>query len=160
MAESTFLAQVWARARPAVGTTVRQELGAIRELDLGRFDAAVGGSVEEDITGLAAPLYLSSVLAWGAGPAEADLLPDGNAADPFSGVDLAGLRLMGGGQALRFHRDPSPGVAMWVEVTVADVELKDTASGSLLVLTLDRRYLDADGLLVECREKFLGREEA
>lgn len=160
MPESNLLEQVWSQARSAIGTTVRHDLGSIRELDLARFDAAVCGSAADDISGLAAPLYLSSVLAWGGGPAERDLLPDGNAPDPFSGVDLAGLRLMGGGQELRFHRDPNPGVPMWVEVTVADVELKSATAGLLLVLTLDRKYQDADGLLVECREKFLGREEA
>jgi hypothetical protein len=152
--------RVFDAARQAVGTTSRTELGEIRELDFGRFDAAVSGSVSDDIAGLASPMHLSSVLAWGSGPRETDLLPDGNAPDPFSGVDVAGLRLMGGGQELVFHRDLRPGVPVALEVTIADAELKEGKSGQLLVLTVERRYYDAEGLLTECRERFLGREEA
>lgn len=142
-----------------VGAATRTELGSIRELDLARFDTAVGGSIADDVAGLAAQMYLTSVLGWGGGPAESELLPDGNAPDPFAGVDLAGLRLMGGGQQLRFHREPRVGVPIWVDVTVAGVELKQTGSGPLLVLTVRRDYSDAEGLLVECREQFLGRAE-
>lgn len=152
--------RIWARARQAVGTVVRTELGPVHELDLARFDTAVCGSVEGDIGGLATPLYLSSVLAWSAGPAEKELLPDGNAPDPFSGIDLAGLRLMGGGQELVLHGELRAGVPVSLEVTIADVELKSSRTGSLLVLTVERRYSDPDGLLVECTERFLGREEA
>ncbi|MFT4286989.1 MaoC family dehydratase N-terminal domain-containing protein [Nocardioides sp.] len=155
----SLIERVWAGARDAVGRTTHVELGAVRELDLDRFDAAVSGGVPDDIAGLASPLFLSSVLAWGGGPAERDLLPDGNAADPFSGVDLAGLRLMGGGQELTFHRDVVAGVPLRLEVRIAEVELKETRSGRLLVLTVERRYLDDQGLLTECRERFLGREE-
>ncbi|MFC9978399.1 MaoC family dehydratase N-terminal domain-containing protein [Gordonia sp. NPDC127522] len=155
---STLIEKVFASASAVVGEVSRIELGTVRELDLQRFDVAVSGSLDGLTTGLSRQLYLSSVLAWSDGPAESDLLPDGNAADPFSGFDVAGLRLMAGGQDLTFHRDLTPGSSVTLDVKLADAQLKDTKSGRLLVLRVERVYSDSDGLLTECRETFLGRE--
>lgn len=150
--------QVHAAASAAVGTSTRTELDAVHVRDLARYDVAVTGSLPDHSGDLATPLYLTSVLAWGAGPEEADLLPDGNAADPFAGFDVAGLRLMGGGQQLTFHRDLEPGRPITLEVALASADLKEVGSGRLLVLVVNRRYTDDQGLLVECKETFLGRE--
>jgi hydroxyacyl-ACP dehydratase HTD2-like protein with hotdog domain len=158
MTPATQLTDVHASALAAVGTTTRTEVAPITARDLGRFDVAVTGSLPGHAGDLSRPLFLTSVLAWGEGPEETDLLPDGNAADPFAGFDVAGLRLMGGGQELRFHRDLEPGVPVTVDVMLASADVKETASGHLLVLVVERRYSDARGLLVECRETFLGRE--
>lgn len=156
--DAPLIEQVWLAARGQIGTSRRVDLGRIDPLQLERFAVAVDGSADDDIHGLASPLYLSSVLAWSPGPREADLLPDGNAADPFSGFDVAGLRLMGGGQDLTFHRDVTPGSTVTLEIELAGAELKAASSGPLLVLTVGRRYSDENGLVSECRETFLGRE--
>lgn len=158
MTAAMQLKDVHASARSAVGTTTRTEVGSITARELGRYDVAATGSLPGHEGDLSRPLFLTSVLAWGEGPQETDLLPDGNAADPFAGLDVAGLRLMGGGQELTFHRDLEPDVPVTVDVTLASADLKETASGHLLVLVVERRYSDARGLLVECRETFLGRE--
>lgn len=150
--------EVHAAALSVVGTTTRAEVGAVGRRELGRYDVAVTGSLPDHTGDLARPLFLTSVLAWGEGPEEPELLPDGNAADPFAGFDVAGLRLMGGGQQLTFHRDLTPDVPVVVDVTLASADLKQTGSGSLLVLVVERRYADEGGPLVDCRETFLGRE--
>lgn len=154
----SLIEHVHASASTVVGMTTRTDLGQIRDLDLARYEVAVSGSIQGDVGGHAAPLYLSSVLAWSAGPNEFDLLPDGNAPDPFAGFDVAGLRLMAGGQQLTFHRDLVPQNEVVLEVTLASADLKETKSGRLLVLVVDRRYTDVEGPLLECRETFLGRE--
>jgi hypothetical protein len=158
MTGATQLEKVHTAALAAVGTTTRTEVGSVTARELGRYDVAVTGSLPGHAGDLSRPLFLTSVLAWGEGPQEADLLPDGNAADPFAGFDVAGLRLMGGGQALIFHRELEPDVPVTIDVMLASAELKETASGHLLVLVVERRYSDAGGLLIECRETFLGRE--
>ncbi|MEE3852985.1 MaoC family dehydratase N-terminal domain-containing protein [Gordonia sp. LSe1-13] len=158
MGGSDLIADVWSSAQGALGSTTRVDLGNVRDLDLQRYAVAVDGSIDGGAAGLSLQLYLSSVLAWGSGPAEADLLADGNASDPFSGFDVAGLRLMAGGQELQFHRDLQAGMNVVLDVTLTGADLKDTKSGRLLVLLVQRTYSDEHGPLIECRETFLGRE--
>lgn len=158
MTGTDVVERVWSDVREVVGRSTRVHLGQISQRDLDRFSVAVAGSARDDITGLATQLYLSSVLAWSDGPDERDLLPDGNAADPFAGFDVAGLRLMAGGQELTFHRDLRPGATVTLDVSLASADLKEGRNGRLLVLVVERRYEDERGLLTECRETFLGRE--
>lgn len=151
-------------ASRALGEVTRIELGSVAARDLGRFQVAVWGSVQGTSNGplddaRPHPLFLSSVLAWGSGPVESDLLPDGNAPDPFAGVSLGGLRLMGGGQDLTMHRDLVPDTPLVMEVSLADVAVRQARSGPLLVLVVQRRFSDPTGPLVDCRETFLGRNE-
>lgn len=155
---TSVIERVWEAAQAEIGTSRRVDLGRIDALQLERFAVAVDGSVDAEVHGCATPLFLSSVLVWGAGPHESDLLSDGNAPDPFAGFDVAGLRLMAGGQELTFHRDLVAGAQVTLEIELAGAELKTAGSGRLLVLTVDRRYTDDDGLVSECRETFLGRE--
>lgn len=158
VAQQPLIERVWQAAKKNVGLTRRVELGRIDPLHLDRFAVAVDGSVLDDVRGLATQLFLSSVLVWDAGPEESDLLSDGNAVDPFSGFDVAGLRLMAGGQALTFYRDIAVGASMTLEVELAGADLKTASSGPLLILTVDRRYFDDTILVTECCETFLGRE--
>lgn len=150
--------EVHANALSVIGKTTRDDLGKVRRLDLDRYDVAVAGSIQGHVAAGSTPLYLSSVLVWTAGPPECELLPDGNAGDPFAGFEVAGLRLMGGGQELTFHRDVEPGAHVVVDITLASADLKTSSSGQLLVLVVERSYADEHGPLVDCRETFLGRE--
>jgi hypothetical protein len=160
----TTVEQAFATATRALGEVTRVDLGSISARDLCRFQVAVWGSMQgttgSPLDGARPhPLFLSSVLVWGAGPPESDLLPDGNAPDPFAGVSLGGLRLMGGGQELTMHRDVVPDTPMVMEVSIADVTMRQGRSGPLLILVMQRRFFDAMGPLVDCRETFLGRDE-
>lgn len=160
----TTVEQAFVTASRALGQVTRVELGSVSARDLYRFQVAVWGSIQGATSGpLDAtpphPLFLSSVLVWGTGPPEADLLPDGNAPDPFAGVSLGGLRLMGGGQELTMHRDLAPNIPMVMEVSIADVALRQGGSGPLLILVVQRLFSDAMGPLLDCRETFLGRDE-
>lgn len=158
-----------ARASERVGHTQRVDLGLVAARDVQRFAVAAddGGAEYLDaesarVAGYEAPvaplLYLSSVLGWQAGPAEAELLADGNARDPLGDVPLDGLRLMGGGQELTFHEPVRHGTHVTMEVVVDDVRMKQGREGPLLLIDVVRRYVD-DGarILVECRETFIAR---
>lgn len=161
--------QVLAHAREHVGVARRIPLGRLQERDMARFALVTGHTGAEyrdaDAAGeaglpgvAAAPLFLTAVLGWGAGPEESDLLTDGNAAGPLGDVPLGGLRLMGGGQDLTFHEPVVAGMDVVMETEVCDVVRKDGRGGPLLVLDVRRRYLDGRGrLLVEVRESFLAR---
>lgn len=163
------LRAAYERALPHVGRTQSVPLGRLGPRDVQRFAVAVGdrspvyfdeqAAREAGHPGLPVPpVQLSAVLGWHAGPPEDELLDDGNATEPLGDVPLDGLRLMGGGQALRFLEPVVCGVELTMEVVVEDLQLKEGRSGQLLLLTVLRRYLDdQDRLLVECRETFIAR---
>lgn len=143
-----------------VGTQERRYLGAITERDSARFHVTIQGAVPGDDrkqTGMH-PLMPSAVLAWGEGPPEDDLIADGNVKDVFAGVDLGGLRLMGGGQDLVFHQPVEPGTELWMDVQVEDVQLKQGRSGEFITLLILREFRDAAGTTyTTCHETFLAR---
>lgn len=157
------------RAREYVGRTQRVPLGRVRARDFQRLAVAAGdmnpeyfdesAAREAGHASLVAPLlYLTAVLGWEAGPAESELLPDGNARDPLGAVPVDGLRLMGGGQQLTFFEPVVSGMDVTMEVVVDDVELKEGRAGRMLLLRVCRRYVDERNLLLlECRETFIGR---
>lgn len=167
--EGADLRAAYERALPYVGRTQSVPLGALTARDAQRFAMAFGDPSPEYYDEAAArqaghgglpipPLFLSAVLGWQAGPPEGELLEDGNAAEPLGSVPLDGLRLMGGGQSLRFVEPVLAGENVTMEVVVEDLVLKEGRSGPLMLLTVLRSYFD-DGrrLLVECRETFIAR---
>lgn len=163
------LRAAYERALPHVGRMQSVALGVLAARDAQRFAMAYGDRSPEYYDEGAArsaghdglpvpPLFLSAVLGWQAGPPEQDLLEDGNAVGPLGSVPLDGLRLMGGGQSLRFVEPVRTGQDVTMEVVVEDLELKEGRSGPLMLLTVLRSYLDGAGrLLVECRETFIAR---
>lgn len=162
------LQSAYERALPHVGRTQSVDLGTLAVRDAQRFAMAYGeqSSVYYDegaardagYAGLPVPpLFLSAILGWQAGPPEAQLLEDGNAEEPLGSVPLDGLRLMGGGQSLRFVEPVLCGSALTMEVVVDKLELKNGRSGPLMLLTVVRRYLEQERLLVECTETFIAR---
>jgi acyl dehydratase len=107
---------------------------------------------------VAPPLYLSSVMGWEAGPPQEALRLDGTPAADATALAIEGLRLMGAGQELEFHRPATDGTAVVMEFSVSSVELKQGRSGALLVIEVQKKYLDGAGLpLVTCRENFIAR---
>ena len=104
------------------------------------------------------PLYLSSVMGWEAGPPQDELRPDGTPATDATALAIEGLRLMGAGQELEFHRPAVDGTEVVMEFSVSNVEFKRGRSGELLVIEVQKKYLDGAGLpLVTCRENFIAR---
>ncbi|GAY11961.1 MaoC family dehydratase N-terminal domain-containing protein [Pseudonocardia sp. N23] len=167
---TALIDEAYERARAGVGKVQEIPLGVLAERDVQRFSLVVGhadGPYQDRAAAadlghdglLAAPLYLTAVLGWETGPAEDDLLADGNSTTPLGDVDVAGLRLMGGGQDLTFHEPVVAGLDVVMHAEVTAVTRKEGRSGPLLVIEVHRRYVDAtDGrLLVECHESFLAR---
>lgn len=167
--DAALLEQRYQQAREYVGHIQRVHLGAVRSRDFQRFAVAVGDLAPEYFEekaardaghpGLISPLmYLSAVLGWEAGPVESELLPDGNAQEPFCSVRLDGLRLMGGGQQLKFFHPVVSDMDVTMEVKVEDIKLKEGRQGTMILLVVGRRYFDVQGrLLVECSETFIAR---
>lgn len=140
-----------------VGRTSTRSLGRVSALQFQRF-AVAAGDPEGFSAAVAPPLFLSSVMGWGAGPAEGDLRADGLGPGETESLPLEGLRIMGAGQALEFFRPVVDGCEVTEEVSLEDVQLKEGRSGMLLVYRLLHRYYDQDGQeLLQCREHFIGR---
>ncbi|WP_326725687.1 MaoC family dehydratase N-terminal domain-containing protein [Streptomyces sp. NBC_00243] len=157
---STLLQAHCERLKAEVGTERTERLGTIRHGDIARFAVASHAPPPRPGPGdaTAPPLFLSSVMGWGDGPAESELDADGTAASDTRGIPLGGVRLMGAGQDLEFHNPVRAGVSVVVHTSLDDVQLKHGRSGSLLLLRIRRRFTDEAGTpLVTCRESFIAR---
>lgn len=138
------------RLAAETGVTRRRDLGPLAARDLERFAVVAGGPV--------AQLYLSSVMDWSTGPQESDLREDGTGSEATRGLPLDGLRLMGAGQELEFHRPVRAGDRVVEHTTLLGVRRRSGRSGDLLLLTVRRRFTDdADRPLVTCDETFVAR---
>ena len=166
---SVSIPAVYEKVKAQLGKTERVKLGTIRERDFQRFAVAGGNNNPLFFDAAAAkaasypaviapPLFLSSVMGWEPGPLEEVLRSDGTGGQEVAALPVEGLRLMGGGQDLEFHRPAADGMEVTMELGPENVELKDGRSGQFLVITLTRRYRDQnDRLLVTCRETFIAR---
>lgn len=158
------LAQVYERLRAELGREHSHALGVIDGRNMRRFAVASNApgdwteTDEDDDAQVAPPLYLSSVMGWGSGPAESELRADGSGLDDTRGLPLEGVRLMGAGQELEFHEPVRAGMSVVEHTSLADVQLKAGRSGPLLIMNVRRRFTDESGrALVTCRESFIGR---
>jgi acyl dehydratase len=152
-----------------VGDSKRMPLGVIQAQDFQRFAIASGDLnplfFDDEAAqrygypgAVAPPLYLSSVMGWGAGPPEESLLPDGSAGEDVTSLPLQGLRLMGSGQDLEFVRPVTDGTEITMERSVEAVQFKEGKSGPLILIKLVKRFMDGDGQsLVVSRESFIAR---
>jgi acyl dehydratase len=152
-----------------VGRISTRSLGQVSALQFQRFAVAAGDPAARYFSddharsegfpaAVAPPLFLSSVMGWGSGPAEGNLRADGLGPGETESLPLEGLRIMGAGQALEFFRPLTDGCEVTEEVSLEDVQLKEGRSGMLLMYRLLRRYYDQDGQeLLRCREHFFGR---
>lgn len=161
--------QVYESAKADIGTRHVAHLGVVTAAHFQSFAYAVGdenplyldraaaaAAGHPDV--IAPPIFLTAVVGWSPGPSERLLRPDGAEEAEVGDVHLDGLRLMGAGQELEFHSDIVPGLDITMEVTVEDITLKRGASGTLMFISLLRRYHDAaERLLVTCRETFIAR---
>jgi hypothetical protein len=104
------------------------------------------------------PLMLTSVIEWGEGLPLARLRVDGTGGGPGGWLPLEGLRLMGGGQDLIFHRRLFAGALFVARPRLESVELKGGERGRLVLMVITTDYHDARGApLVTCRETLIAR---
>lgn len=162
------LMDAYEAVRSHVGRSYRRDLGELLARDLQRFAVAVGDDLPltmdpavaaaAGLPGIAAPpLFLSAVMGWADGPRESELLADGAAPDGLADLPVAGLRLMGGGQALEFYRPAVAGTRIVQETRISDVQIKSGSSGRLLLMQVERTFLGDGDLLARCVETFIGR---
>jgi acyl dehydratase len=161
--------EIYEQVKAQLGKTRRIPIGVINRRDFERFAVAVDDpnplffddacARAHGYSGaIAPPLYLSSVLGWESGPPQDSLRPDGTPSNDAMAVPTGGLRLMGGGQELEFHRPITAATEVVIEFSVSNVELKQGRSGPLLVVQLQKKFLTSDGApLVTCRENFIAR---
>lgn len=161
---SVDLQSRYQRLRAEIGREHTERLGVIAGRDLERFalasHAPAGWADDRGPNGelAAPPLFLSSVMGWGAGQPESALGADGTSAEETRGLPLVGVRLMGAGQDLEFHASVREGMSVLAHTSLADVQIKRGGSGTLLIMQVLRRFTDEDGRpLVTCRESFIAR---
>jgi len=152
-----------------VGRSGPELRGTISRRDLERFAVASGDTApiyrseqaarEAGYAGLPSPpLMLPSVIEWGAGPALAELRPDGTGVGRESWLPLDGLRLMGGGQDLVWHRPVLAGTEFVAQPVFEGVELKRSGGEPIALLTIATEFRDAAGApLVSCEETLIAR---
>ncbi|MFG2025843.1 MaoC family dehydratase N-terminal domain-containing protein [Streptomyces sp. NPDC048825] len=149
------------RARALVGRWERRHLGVVRAEDAAEFARAAGESAPHLVDPgsprfTVHPMYVVSLLrgAPGAGPDE--VRPDGMYRDEVPGTDGLDVRLMAGGQQVRWTGEVRPGDTLELLRALRAVERKGAGDGFLL-LTVEKTYSAARGTLVEVMERFIVR---
>ncbi|WP_405865939.1 MULTISPECIES: MaoC family dehydratase N-terminal domain-containing protein [unclassified Streptomyces] len=148
------------RARALVGRWETRSLGIVRAEAAAEFARAAGESAPHLVDPahpafVAHPMYLVSLLRAEPGPDTGELRPDGMYRDEVPGTDGLDVRLMAGGQEVRWAGDVRAGDRIEVRRSLTAVERK---SAGFLLLTVDKRYAAAErGVLVEVTERFIVR---
>lgn len=163
--------QLYQETRVRIGEEETTELGSLTAVDIRRYARAVGedhplyndaeyarGRGYADV--VAPPNMVPSLVEWGAGTAEEDLLPDGTAGDHLLGVSVSGsdVRVMGGGEEMEFHRPVVAGTRVTLQSTLIDVTERETRTGPMIVLRYRNLYRDEAGTpLLTCHRTVLLR---
>jgi acyl dehydratase len=104
---------------------------------------------------VAPPNFLTSVLGWEAGPAEADLLEDGTERAVLV-PEIEGLRLMGGGHDLSFGQPVRPGDVVTARRKLVELYQREAKFGLLTFAISEIVYTNQRGdHLVTCRETII-----
>jgi len=139
-----------------IGHTGPVVRGTVLRRDIQRYAMASGEDPREDMA--APPVMLSSVIEWGAGPPLEHLRPDGTGVGRESWLPLGGLRLMGGGQDLWFHRPVPAGTEFVAQPELESVTLKEGGAGAMVLMVITTVYRTTGGEdLVTCRETLIAR---
>ncbi|GGZ63959.1 FAS1-like dehydratase domain-containing protein [Streptomyces bluensis] len=149
------------RARASIGRQERRPLGVVRAEDAAEF-ARTSGETQPHLTDpghsrfTVHPMYLVSLLRPAPGPGPDEVRPDGMYRDEVPGTDGLDVRLMAGGQEVRWKDEVRAGDAVDVLRALTAVERKGSGDGFLL-LTVEKTYRAARGVLVEVSERFIVR---
>lgn len=104
---------------------------------------------------IAPPNFLTSVLGWGSGPREDELLEDGTERAILI-PEIEGLRLMGGGQELSFGQPVRPGDVITARRKLTDLYQREAKFGVLTFALSDIVYTNQrNEHLVTCRETII-----
>ena len=149
------------RARGAVGKVEHRSLGTVGAAAAAEFARAAGETaphlVDPDHPAFTVhPMYLVSLLRGAPGAAAEEFRPDGMYRDEVPGTDGLDVRLMAGGQDVRFRGRVQPGERVEVRRVLESVERKGKGAGFLL-LTVAKAYGTGRGELIEVTERFIVR---
>lgn len=148
---------------------VEHDHGVIRALEFQRYAVAVGdmnpiyfddqAARDAGYDGIVAPTnYLTSVLNWGSGPTDDQLLVDGT---EKGGIlpELEGLRLMGGGHDLTISQPVRPGDRIRSRRKLVDKYERPSKMGTLHFAVYEITYTNHRGEhVVTCRDTRIAAE--
>jgi len=101
-------------------------------------------------------MYVVSLLRGAPGADASEFRPDGMYRDEVPGTDGLGVRLMAGGQAVRWIAAARAGDRIELRRALTAVERKGSGEGFIL-LTVEKVYGSVRGTLVEVTERFIVR---
>ncbi|MGW1208793.1 FAS1-like dehydratase domain-containing protein [Streptomyces sp. NPDC002499] len=161
MIGNTVLELVEERARASIGAGEQRSLGVVRAEDAAEFARAAGERAPHLVDPARAdftvhPMYVVSLLRGAPGADASEFRPDGMYRDEVPGTDGLDVRLMAGGQDVRWVGVVRAGDRIELRRTLTDVERKGSGEGFLL-LTVEKTYNSARGTLVEVTERFIVR---
>ncbi|TDC46542.1 hypothetical protein E1281_27760 [Actinomadura sp. KC345] len=149
------------RARAAVGRVEHRSLGTVGAAASAEFARAAGETAPHLVdpghaTFTVHPMYLVSLLRGAPGADADEFRPDGMYRDEVPGTDGLDVRLMAGGQDVRFRGRVLPGERVEVRRVLESVERKGKGAGFLL-LTVAKTYGTERSELIEVTERFIVR---
>lgn len=105
------------------------------------------------------PNFLPSYLDWTDGGPEEELRPDGTPLGEMEWIPTEGIRVMGGGEEMKFHEPMIAGTEVVLTSELVEVSSRTTRSSSLMfILKIRNDYKTTDGkLLMASIRTVLGR---
>lgn len=94
---------------------------------------------------IVAPNFLPSYLDFSDGGDEQDLRPDGTPTEEMRWIPLDGVRIMGGGEEMVFHRPLVAGTDVVMDSALDDVTSRPSKGSLLMILKIRNSYRTADG---------------
>ena len=161
MVRNAVLELVEERALASVGRWERRSLGVVRAEDAAEFARAAGERAPRLVDPARAdfavhPMYVVSLLRGAPGADAAEFRPDGMYRDEVPGTDGLDVRLMAGGQDVRWVGAVRAGDLIELRRALTAVERKGVGEGFLL-LTVEKVYGAERGTLIEVTERFIVR---
>lgn len=158
-----------AEIKANIGSTHESDLGEITALHVRRYALAIG---EDDPLHtdpeharslgyrdvVAPPNMLPSIIEWGVGFPEDELNRDGTTGEHLNGVDTSGVRTMGGGETMTFHRPVVAGCRVTQTTTLTGATMREGRSGPMIIVGYRNAYRDEHGTdLMTCDRTMLLR---
>jgi acyl dehydratase len=157
------------RLTPKLGSRKREYLGEITRLLIQRYARAVGDDnplYHDPLSArrhghpdvIAPPNLLASIVEWGVGSPEHDLRPDGTDHDEDFLEAGDGVRVMGGGERMRFHKVVAAGTHVTLTSELVDVSMKSGRKGDLVLAVFENTYTDQrNEVLCVCTRTVIAR---
>lgn len=170
MKNLSVVAQVAERLTQDVGSKREEYLGEITHELIGRYALAIGDDNPLYHDGefarecgyadiVAPPNMIASIVGWGAGAPESELRRDGTSDyDETPTIEEDGVRVMGGGEQMRFYKPVEAGMSVTLTSELADVSTKEGRKGLLTLLEFENTFTDQHGdVLCVCKRTVIVR---